>query len=229
MAELDRATPRSATGKRLGEMPLFRGLPAAELSQLAQSLTLLEVPAGTSLFREGEPGESLYIVAEGEMEVVKALGTEGEYWIAVCGPGEIVGDLSLLNPDGLRTASVRACGPTTLWVLPHADLRALLQRQPLFAYELLRILGARLTDTENATIQGLLEKNRQLTSSHAELAQAYQALQQVQAQIIEKETLERELRLAYEIQLSILPERLPEVPGYDLGARIVPARSVGGG
>ena len=53
-------------------------------------------------------------------------------------------------------------------------------------------------------------------------------LQAAQAQIIEKEKLEQELRTAHRIQQSILPGELPRLPGYDFGALIMPARSVGG-
>ena len=53
-------------------------------------------------------------------------------------------------------------------------------------------------------------------------------LKAAQAQIIEKERLERELQVAAEIQKSILPQDLPRVPGYDFGALMFPARMVGG-
>jgi sigma-B regulation protein RsbU (phosphoserine phosphatase) len=53
-------------------------------------------------------------------------------------------------------------------------------------------------------------------------------LQAAQAQIIEKEKLDHELQVAYQIQMSILPRSLPELKGYDFGAMMVPARVVGG-
>jgi sigma-B regulation protein RsbU (phosphoserine phosphatase) len=97
----------------------------------------------------------------------------------------------------------------------------LLQRWPHLAIDMLRELSLRLRDTERATIKDLQEKNRQLN-------QAYQDLQAAQAQIIEKERLERELQVAREIQMSILPNKLPVVDGFDFGASILPARAVGG-
>jgi hypothetical protein len=71
------------------------------------------------------------------------------------------------------------------------------------------------------TFRDLTEKNRQLQ-------QAYDDLKAAQAQLIEKERLERELQLAAEIQLSILPDELPQVNGFDFGACMLPARQVGG-
>jgi serine phosphatase RsbU (regulator of sigma subunit) len=67
----------------------------------------------------------------------------------------------------------------------------------------------------------LQEKNRQLQ-------QAYDELKAAQAQIIEKERLERELQVAAEIQVSILPQELPSTAGYSFGALMQPARMVGG-
>ncbi len=65
------------------------------------------------------------------------------------------------------------------------------------------------------------EKNRQLET-------AYLALQNAQAQIIEKERLERELQLAHDLQQSMLPRELPVAAGYDFGAIMTPAQAVGG-
>jgi sigma-B regulation protein RsbU (phosphoserine phosphatase) len=105
--------------------------------------------------------------------------------------------------------------------MTRSDFERLVQRQPGFAYEMLRELGARLTNAHVAIIEDLKEKNRQLS-------EAYDALKAAQAQLIEKERLERELQVAREIQMSILPQTLPPLPGYDFGGLMVPARAVGG-
>ncbi len=70
--------------------------------------------------------------------------------------------------------------------------------------------------------------NRSLQAQNLELEKAYRELQEAQAHRIEKEKLERELHLAWEIQDSMLPRSLPRFTGFDFGARIVPARVVGG-
>ena len=70
--------------------------------------------------------------------------------------------------------------------------------------------------------------NRSLQAQNLELEKAYRELQEAQAHRIEKEKLERELHLAWEIQHSMLPRSLPRFTGFDFGARIVPARVVGG-
>jgi serine phosphatase RsbU (regulator of sigma subunit) len=105
--------------------------------------------------------------------------------------------------------------------MSHVDFETVLHQQPTLAYEVMRELSRRLRDTDNATIRDLQEKNLQL-------AQAYQELQAAQAQIIEKEKIEQELQVARRIQESILPRTLPRRRGFDFGARMVPARAVGG-
>jgi phosphoserine phosphatase RsbU/P len=86
---------------------------------------------------------------------------------------------------------------------------------------LVRVLSERLGSTNDATYRDLTEKNRQLQNAYNELKAAHE-------QLIEKERLERELKVAANIQLSILPDVLPAPPNFDFGARIDPARQVGG-
>jgi CRP-like cAMP-binding protein len=203
------------------QIPLFKGLPEQELDHLANTLRVRELPPDTLLFSEGDVGDRLYTVIYGQVKVIKALGTAEEWVLGVKGPGEFIGDLSLLNRDGLRTASVRSIGEAALFELTLAEFAGLLSRQPQMAFEVMRVLSQRLIEGENATVLDLREKNRQLS-------QAYLELQQAQVQLVEKEKLEHELQLAYRIQMSILPERLPSLPCFEFGARVVPARTVGG-
>lgn len=70
--------------------------------------------------------------------------------------------------------------------------------------------------------------NRSLQAQNLQLEKAYRELQEAQAHIIEKEKLERELHLAWEIQQSMLPRSVPRFTGFEFGARIIPARVVGG-
>lgn len=205
----------------LAQVPIFENLPRSELQRLATEMNVVDLPAETVLFRKGDPGDWFCIVLEGQVEVFQEMGSEDERIIAVRGEGEFIGELSLLNPDGLRTAGVRATRPVRLWKLTHHHLDALIKRQPYLAYEIARVLSERLTTAQTKTIQDLQEKNLQLTK-------AYQELKAAQAQIIEKEKLERELEVARDIQMSILPQGLPRLTGYEFGATIVPARAVGG-
>lgn len=207
--------------KLLARAPIFEGLPDDEIKKLTKSLRVLELPPRTILFREGDVGDRFYIIIQGQIEVIKAIDTPEERLIGVRGPGEFVGELSLINRAGVRMASVRSLGDAHLWEMSHEEFDDLLHRQPSMAFELIDVLSARLTKAHDSTITDLQNKNRELTK-------AYEELKAAQAQIIEKERLEKELQVASEIQTSILPQTLPELEGYDFGALMIPARAVGG-
>lgn len=205
----------------IGQVPLFAELPAEEHAHLAATLRQVTYASGALLFREGDYGDRFYIVLEGELEIIKAMGTASELMLDARGSGEFVGEMSMLNRDNVRTASVRARGETRLLEMQHAEFDALMHRHPELAYEMVRVLSNRLRDANNATIRDLQAKNRQLT-------QAYLDLQAAQDQIIEQETLARELQVARNIQEHMLPRTLPIMAGFDFSACMVPARVVSG-
>ena len=205
----------------LKNMPLFGSLPAAELAAMAVSLQETCYAAGAVLFREGDYGDRFYILLDGQIAIVKALGSDDERLLGVRGAGEFVGEMSMLSQDGLRSASVRVETDARVLEVTRADFDALLHRYPPLAYEMLRVLSIRLRESHDTAMRDLHEKN-------ARLVQACAELQVAQSRIIEQETLERELRLARETQESMLPRRLPYMAGFDIGARMVAARMVGG-
>ena len=205
----------------ISQVPLFSSLPQDEIRHLAETLRPSEFGPGTLLFSEGEYGDRFYVVIEGQVEIIKALDTPDERRMSTRGPGEYIGEMSLLNRDGLRTASARTLTPARFLEMTRADFDALLHRQPTLAYEMVRVLSARLRASQDATIRDLTEKNRQLE-------QAYEELKAAQAQIIEKEKLERELQLARGVQSSLLPRATPHVAGWEFAAWWQPARQVAG-
>jgi sigma-B regulation protein RsbU (phosphoserine phosphatase) len=181
----------------------------------------VEAPAGALLFREGTYGNQFYILLEGEVEIIKSLGTDAERLIATRGEASFIGEMSMFSPDGLRTASVRARTPSRLLRMTRDEFDALLHRYPALAYEMVRTLSNRLGDAENTLVRDLRAKN-------LELQQAYDELKATQAQLIEKERLETELSVARRIQRNILPYQPPHLEGYEIGMLIEPASSVAG-
>ena len=96
-----------------------------------------------------------------------------------------------------------------------------IEHQPKLPYEMVRVLSERLSNAHNLAIRDLQEKNVQLK-------QAYYDLQVAQSQLIEQKMLEREMQVAHDIQINILPQELPVLPGFSFGAHLLLARSVGG-
>ncbi len=206
-----RVSPRSLTDV----------LPTTEMDRLRQTLPRRPLLAGAVLLVEGQPGDVAFLIVEGELDILKALGTSEERLLAVAGAGEIVGEMSLLNPGQPRSASIRARVPTTVMELGPIDFDHLMRRNPVLFYEMARELSRRLRDSDNATIRDLRAKNQALARTLEELKAA-------QAEIVEKQVIEHELAVARDIQRAILPRHLPRVPGFDFGLRIEPARAVGG-
>jgi phosphoserine phosphatase RsbU/P len=203
------------------KIPLLSDLPKEEREYLVSVLSVIKLEPGEVLFREGEPGESLFAILEGQVDVLIGIDTPDERLLSRLGPGEFLGEMSLLIPGRTRTASARVSASTRMWKMTRADFDALMIRQPRLAYTMVQTLTKRLDATTMSSFHDLQEKNRQLQK-------AYDELKAAQAQIVEKERLERELQVAAEIQISILPQDLPQVPGYTFGAAMQPARMVGG-
>jgi serine phosphatase RsbU (regulator of sigma subunit) len=205
----------------LRSLPLLAQLSDLELDRLAPAFQRRSFPAGALIFMEGDPGDCFSILLRGEIEIIKALGTPDERLLAVMRPAEFLGEMSLLDPGGQRSASARARRAVEWAEISRQAFDALLERQPALSLRLVREMNARLRRSEEETIRDLQEKNLALT-------QAYLELQQAQAALVEQETTRRELEIARNIQESILPSDLPDLPGWRLAAHWQPARSVSG-
>lgn len=205
----------------LAQIPFFADLPLAELDRLASELEVVNLRSGEILFNEGDPGEHLYIVVNGALEILMAPGTSNELILNILQPGEYLGEMSLIQPGGHRTASARARGDAVLLSMSRTQFKDLLKRHPYLANAMVRVLSQRLDNTNISTFRDLTEKNRQLQK-------AYDELKAAQEQLIEKERMEKELQVAASIQMSILPDVLPSTERFDFGGRILPARQVGG-
>src|SRR5690242_15190660 len=123
-------------------MPIFDGLSAQAIEALAALTRPVAYPADTLLFREGDYGDRLYIVLEGQIAIVKALGTDAERSLGLRNPGEFVGEMSFLSADGLRSASALVHTDALLIELNRGEFEELM-RQPGMAREILRMVSAR--------------------------------------------------------------------------------------
>lgn len=205
----------------LSKIPLFANLPNNELDHILTVLDVKEMKDRDILFHEGDPGEHFYVVTRGELEVLMAEGKNEEMLLNVLRVGEYLGEMSLIMPGGHRTASVRSRGDSTLLSMSRIQFLDLTKKYPELSRSMVSVLSQRLDATNTQTFRDLTEKNRQIQT-------AYDELKAAQDQLIEKERLERELQVAADIQLSILPDELPVLDEFSFGARILPARQVGG-
>jgi CRP/FNR family transcriptional regulator, cyclic AMP receptor protein len=112
---------------------LFADADPARLAPLASRAFLRRFSAGQVVFTEGEPSDHLYVVRTGRVRVLVQSSHGEEVTLAVLGPGETIGELSMI--DGLpRSASAEALDQTELVTLPAADVRSALRADPALLF-----------------------------------------------------------------------------------------------
>src|SRR5512136_92060 len=124
----------------ISNIPLFTSLPGDELEHLARSLRPRAIPEQTLLLREGGLDDHFYVLLEGQVEIIKALGTDAERLLGLLGAGSLLGEMSLFGQDLRHMASVRARSPLQVLEMTRAEFDALLHRHPSLAHGMLRIL-----------------------------------------------------------------------------------------
>jgi len=128
--------------RRLGVLertPLFAGLRRALLGRLAIRLFEKSYSAGEEIFGEGDPGHALFIVASGEVEVLRRTDDGGEERLGLFAADTSFGEMALID-DQPRSASARATMPTTLYILYRSHFEELVEGQPAVALALMRNL-----------------------------------------------------------------------------------------
>ena len=133
----------------LRQAPLFGALDDEAAMALRSSMTEARLRRGEVLFHEGDSGDKLYLVTDGKVKLGRTSSDGRENLLAILGPGQMFGELSLFDP-GPRTATASAITESTLASLDHDDLRPLLLAQPTVAVQLLRALAQRLRRTNEA-------------------------------------------------------------------------------
>jgi CRP/FNR family cyclic AMP-dependent transcriptional regulator len=127
----------------LKSVTLFADLEEGELERFSHVAVPRSFPAGTRVFHEGDNSDACYIVREGSFRVTREHSDGRAITLATLGPGEIFGELAMLDGDK-RSASAEALSDGELLALPAGDVRALLARHPEIALKLVAGLVRRL-------------------------------------------------------------------------------------
>ncbi len=130
----------------LRQTPLFSGLDDEATESLATSMSETHLDRSEVLFREGDSGDRLYVVTEGKMKLGRSSADGRENLLAVLGPGQMFGELSLFDP-GPRSATATAVTDCGLASLGHTELQRWLVDRPDVARGLLFQLANRLRRT----------------------------------------------------------------------------------
>jgi CRP/FNR family transcriptional regulator, cyclic AMP receptor protein len=161
-----------ADASLLSCVPLFERLDGEERALLAAQLEEETFPAGTNIFRKGEPGNAIYIVASGEVEIFVEDTTGGRIVFETAKSGDFFGELSLLDGDP-RSASARAISDARTLKVDRGDLQTLFGRHPAAAMDILAVIGRRLREADK------LLGSRQLASPNQAIAERLSMLDRI--------------------------------------------------
>jgi signal transduction histidine kinase len=131
----------------LRSAPLFAQLPEADLGRLAQMAEPISLAPGDLLIREGDPGDAMYVIVSGDLDVTKLSGTT-EVQLARVGAGTIQGEMSAIEGRP-RSASVRAITDVEVLRIPREALLTVFAAEPEAAFSILRVVLNRLRSTES--------------------------------------------------------------------------------
>lgn len=136
-------------GKReqeaLARVPLFSGLSSRHLKRLADSMKEVRYMEGASVVKEGQEGDSFYVILQGEARVVGPAGTAVNRLL----PGDFFGEISLLD-GGARTATVTTETPVSMLELKRTAFLRMVKDEPDVAVKLLSHTASLLRRTERS-------------------------------------------------------------------------------
>lgn len=159
--------------------PLFAALDEDAANALRASMVEVTIERGEVLFHEGDLGDRLYLVTAGKVKLQRTSSDGRENVLAIIGPGEMFGELSIFDP-GPRSSTAAAITDTTLLELGQGDVRAWLVDRPAVAESLLHQLAKRLrhasetmadlvfTDVPGRVAKALLELARRFSRPEGE-------------------------------------------------------------
>lgn len=142
----------NAAAKReiLAESPLFDNLLPPELSMLADLFSVRDYRAGDVVFNEGDVGESLYVIAEGDIEVLQRGASGVLHSIVTLHPPQFFGEMSLIDKE-YRSATVRARNEAKLLQLTNENLHIFAKNYrngfTWVVVNIARVLSSRLRET----------------------------------------------------------------------------------
>lgn len=163
----------------LSRMDLFSGVPFSAVEEIIASCPIRELAAGEMLLNRGDENDKLYFVLDGRLRVVLAEGVGDEG--IVIGVGGCVGELSMVDGEPV-SASVVALEPTQVLMLPSDVVWERLIQVNKVARNLLRVLSSRMREVKTRMLE-------------------------VRERRLELQRLQEQLRLARDIQTSMLPDR----------------------
>jgi len=227
-----------ATITALKKSSLFSGFDDAALRHLSALCSEESAGDGALLMRQGDEGSFAYILLGGHVEVSVETPL-GSNQVAVCGPGEIIGEIAVLA-DMPRSATVVSRGPVRMVRLEKSALRELVLLRSELAVSIIRELSVRLQAVlhplgylMHATLA--LEKDdfapellELLTARAGDVTPFAESFKRMIHALTRRRDDRHEMAIAAGLQTAMLPTGPPNLAGVDVAARVQAAHAVGG-
>jgi sigma-B regulation protein RsbU (phosphoserine phosphatase) len=193
-------THNERAADRLARQSFFAGIPHDVLEPLVQHCAIRELAPDEVLLSPGEANDALFLLLEGRLRVnIDRVGADDGFAIE---PGECVGEISIIDGKP-ASAFVVADRPSVVAAIPEARFWSDFMATPAIARNFMRLMAERFRARNQLMQQALEERLRY-------------------------EHLERELGIAHELQLGMLPQDIDLSPEVDVAASMAPARHIGG-
>jgi signal transduction histidine kinase len=138
---------------------LLSRLPAAELKALREAAQQRSFEAGREIFKEGDPGDGVYFVQEGRVEISVSVGPNKRQVFSQIEPGDAFGEMAVIEGEP-RSACAIARAKTSVLFVPRTEMLALLERSPSLALALLREISQRLRVFDRQYLREILQAER---------------------------------------------------------------------
>ena len=137
----------------LNRVAIFKDLDADELKQVADVCRQVKFVSGDYIFREGEQGNRLYLIVDGEVRISRDVPGSGEEALAVLKPGALFGEMAVFDRTERSTHAI-SNGGTTVLTISRPDFEMMLDFNRELAYKVLwacvRLLSSRLRSTNDS-------------------------------------------------------------------------------
>lgn len=143
----------------LESIPLFRNLAAGELQALRVITKELQFASQSEIFREGDPGNGVYFVKDGLVEISGVITENRRRTFSQLGPGEIFGEMAVIEHRP-RSATAIALKDTTVYFIPRGEMLSFIERSPALALALLQQISHRLRDFNQLHLREVLQAER---------------------------------------------------------------------
>jgi len=142
----------------LESIELFRNLGREELQALRMIARERHFAAQSGIFKEGDPGDGVYFVKDGLVEISSVVGT-GRRTLSQLGPGEVFGEMAVIEHRP-RSATATAARDTDVYFLPRGEMLSFIQRSPALAFGLMQYISRRLRDFDQVYLREVVQAER---------------------------------------------------------------------